>query len=432
MSFFDRLREASFIAPTGDEILFQVNTLERSGGKKGATQEILDSGQSISQDQGNQVTVYNVNAYFTGENYDLFTDLFWDALSLRYTQENPGVLLHPRWGDINVFPFTWSQREELIDGIGVGRINVTFRRVFPLAYPTTEKQSLDDALANIDALEEITLELSGNMFLDALEDIDNFLDTMSEAVGFISESMTAIADGIQAVTDLIENIQSGINGLIEDFSGNAFQIIAATQRLIRAPGRLIDQTTSTIDGYNNMITGLLDSFNDPSETATTNRVNNAIMMELVGGYAVAAMAEASGSAELTNRAQSIKVIESVEESADLFTTKFEEARQPGTAPGGGPADPPILIQNEYSGDHNFFSLAQDTVRRINAILLNQAFDLKAEKKFILKTNSDIMTLCYDIYKAVDNETMKFFIESNRFVGDEYEEIPAGREIVSYA
>lgn len=432
MSFFDRLRGASLIAPTGDEILFKVDTLNRSGGKKGATQEILDSGQSISQDQGNMVTSYNVPAYFTGENYDLFADLFWDALSLRYTQESPGVLLHPRWGDIDVFPFTFSQTEQLVEGIMVGKIDVMFRRIFPLAYPTTEKQSLDNALANIDLLELETLELSGNLFLDTLEALDNVLDSIQDAVGFISESMAAIADGIQAVTDLIENIQSGINGLIEDFSGNIFQIIAATQRLIRAPGRLIDQTSATIDGYNNMIAGLLDSFNDPSETSTANRRNNAIMMELIGGYAVAVMSEASGKATLTDRAQSIKVIETVEESAALFTEVFEEARQPGTDPDGTPADPPILIQNEYSGDHNFFSPAQDTVRRINAILLNQAFDLKAEKKFVLKVNSDILTLCYDIYKKVDNETITSFIESNRFVGDEFEEIPAGREIVSYA
>ena len=424
MSFLDRLRPASFIAPTGDVIDFNVDTLERAGGKKGATLEILESGESISQDQGNQVTVYQIDAYFTGENYDLFTDLFWDALSLRYTQDNPGVLVHPRWGDITVFPFTWSQREELIDGIGVGRISVTFRRVFPLAYPTTEKQSLDDALANIELLELETLELSGNIFLDTLEAIDNVLDTISDAVGFISDSMEAIADGIQAVTDVIENIQSGINGLIEDFSGNIFQIVSATQRLVRAPGRLIEQTSSTIDGYNNMISGLLAGFNNQSEESPVNRRNNAIMMELIGGFAVAAMAESSGSVTLTDRAQAIQVIESLEASADEFTAVFEEARTTTPAP--------ILIKNEYSGDHNFFSLAQDTVRRINAITLNQAFDLKAEKKFILKVNSDALTLCYDAYKAVDNETMKFFIESNRFVGDEYDEIPAGREIVIYA
>ncbi len=131
MSYLDRLRPASFIAPDSTEFFFLIDSLERSGGKKGATQEILDSGESISQDQGNQTETFTAPIYFPGPDYDLDADPFYAALGQQYSQSNPGILKHPRWGDINVFPFPWSQSEELIDGSQISRIAVTFREVFP-------------------------------------------------------------------------------------------------------------------------------------------------------------------------------------------------------------------------------------------------------------------------------------------------------------
>jgi prophage DNA circulation protein len=110
MSVLDRLRPASFVDPEGTEHFFNVDSLERSNSKKGSTQEILDSDESITQDQGNTVWTFPIEAYFTGEDYDGPTDAFVDSLSLRYSQDSPGILKHPRWGNINVFPTSISQK----------------------------------------------------------------------------------------------------------------------------------------------------------------------------------------------------------------------------------------------------------------------------------------------------------------------------------
>lgn len=419
MSFRDRLRPASYIAPTGDEIPFLVNTLDRSGGKKGVTQEILDSDESISQDQGNKTTSYPINAYFTGADYDLITDVFYQALELKHSQENPGILIHPRWGDIPVLPFIWSQSEELIDGSMIGRVAVTFRRVFPQTFPSTEGLSISEALANIDALELETIEIAEGIDTSTFQSIANIAGKIQDAVGTVTGALGDIAAAVDAVNDTFDAIQAGIDGLLDDVAGNIVNIMSSVQRLIRAPGRIVDRTLSKVNVYKDMINDLADSFNDDSETNPVNRKNNAIMMQLVAGFGVAATAEAGAFTTPISRPGSIGVIDAINEAEQSFSDTFQEARTDGN------------VSQEYSGDHNFFSLIDDTVKRINEITLNQAFDLKAEKSFILKNNSDIISLAYENYKSVSDETLDFFIDTNRFVDDEYIELLAGREIVIY-
>ena len=419
MSYLDRLRPASFIAPDGVEFFFLIDSLERSGGKKGATQEILDSGESISQDQGNQTETFTAPIYFPGPDYDLDADPFYKALGQQYSQSNPGILKHPRWGDINVFPFTWSQSEQLIDGSQISRIAVTFREVFPQIFPTTDDRSLDAALLNLDETEVVSEELSKGINVDTVQAQTNIGGKIQDAVGIITDSIRDITKLAADVQDQFDAIQSTINTLLDDVGGSIVEIIATTQRLIRTPGRIITQTQDKINGYKSMVADLCGSFNDESETSPVNKRNNVLMMQLIGGFAVGATAEAAAFTDFSIRSEAIDAIESINESADVFDDLFTQARTSGN------------VSEEFSGDYNFFNLILDTQKRINEILLNRAFDLKAEKRFILKNNSDAVSLVYEHYKTVDSDVMEFFILTNRLINDEFIEIPAGREIVVY-
>ena len=412
MSYLDRLRPASFIPPSGDEIFFNTDSLERSSGKKGATQEILDSGESISQDQGNQTTVFTIPAYFTGADYDTETDIFYKALEEKYTQELPGILRHPRWGNITVFPFSWSQKEELISGARVGKIDVTFRQVFPKAFPTSDGQSLDEALANLDEAETISEGLSENIDVDSAQGLSNVKGKFTAAQGTISSA-------VKTKTDQYKAIQSAVNGLIDGVGGSITETVAGIQRLIRTPARIKSQTLDKVNGYKDMVSTLIDDFNNDAETSTTNKKNNVIMMQLFAGLATGATAEAAAYTDYSIRSEALSAIETINETLAIFTTGINDSRTDGD------------VSNEFSGDHNFYNLIFDTITRVNEILLNRAFDLKAEKKFVLKYDSDAIILCYEHYGNVDPDTMQFFFETNRLINDEYTSIPAGREIVVY-
>jgi prophage DNA circulation protein len=419
MSYLDRLRPASFIAPSGDEIFFRVDTLERSGGKKGATQEVLDSIESISQDVGNKATNFPIDAYFPGADYDRDVDAFYEALEQKYSQSNPGILKHPRWGDIPVMPFDWTQREELVSGTRVGRVTVSFTRLFPQVFPFTDGRSTDEALKNLDEIEAESEEIAAGMDTSSIGAAANIAGKIQGAVGIISNNIRAVTNAVQSVQDQFDAIQSGIDDIIDDVAGNIVELVAATQRLIRTPGRIIDETQAKINGYRDMVTQLTDSFNDDSETSIVNRRNNAIMLQLFAGLGVGGVAEAAVFTEFGTRPQAVDAIDIINESAETFTAGFDEARTSGN------------VVQEFSGDHNVFSLIQDTATRVNEIVLNQAFDLKAEKRFTLKNKSDVITECYSAYGTVSSDKVEFFIDTNKIVGDEYIELAPGRELVTY-
>jgi len=402
-----RLREAAYISPSLQVSYFLTNTLERSSGKKTSTQEIIDSDESITQDNGNKAYTFKFDVYFTGEDYDKLVDEFVKLLEERHTLQSPGILQHPRWGDINVFPTDWSQKEELINGSQIGRVDVTFVQVFPPAYPVSDGA---DVLDGMDGLESI----EPSLLTDLASAASNIAGKIENAVGIITTALETITAGIEAVEDTMNAISSGIDGLIDDIGGNIFLIVAATQRLIRTPSRIIDSTLDKINVYKQMTEDLCDSFFDPNETSTVNKENNAKLLESIGGFALAAMTEAVVFTDFSIRSQATSAIEAINETLQIYNDAM------ALSSGSG-----------YSGDHNFYSLLMDLITGVNAFTLNNAFDLKAEKKFVLKNNSDAITLCYENYGTVSTEQMEFFINTNKLIENEFLEIPAGREIVVY-
>ena len=136
-------------------------------------------------------------------------------------------------------------------------------------------------------------------------------------------------------------------------------------------------------------------------------------------FGVGATAEAAAFTVYSTRQEAVDAVELILEVNDTFNDNFDEARTSGT------------VSEEFSGDHNIWSLVNDTTARLNEIIINQAFDLKAEKRFILKNNSDAVSLCYENYGTVSTEQMEFFIESNNLKNNEFLDIPRGREIIIY-
>jgi len=123
LDFLSRLRTGSFISPETTTVQeFLTDVISKKGGKKIATVEIVDSNESVSQDFGNITDTYPVSMYFTGDDFDTQLTDFEKLLKEHYTQDSPGYLRHPLWGDINVFPTSWESSIELISGIGIGKL----------------------------------------------------------------------------------------------------------------------------------------------------------------------------------------------------------------------------------------------------------------------------------------------------------------------
>lgn len=398
---------------------FHFDSLTRSISKKSSISEILDSDESVAQDQGNTSPTFSMNIYFIGEDYDLSADLFWNMLEEKYTVDEPGLLMHPRWGDINVFPMSWSQTEEFVDGAQVARFTVEFRKVFPTDYPTTDEQTESDALSNLDEMSGISADAAANMKLKKPSWLANIAGKIVGAVGLMFDALSGIAELQEDLISVYESIHDGINAAVDDVAGNIINIMSGTQTLLRLPAQIYTSTLDKINSYRDLIEDLGKNFLDLNETDIGNKTNNATMFQLICGMASAALAEAAVFTDYGKRSDGIDAIDIVTAGYDSVLAGMESARVDG------------LINEMYIGDHNFLSLLQDTISRINALLLNKSFNLKAEKKIVLKNSSDAITLCYKFYKSVSNEKMDFFIATNNLTKGEFIEIQAGREVVYY-
>ena len=419
--FLARLREARFVSPGGTESRFLFDSLTRAVGKKGADHEIADSDDSVLQDLGNRTQRYPMDVYFVGDNYDVFSDRFFASLEERYTPDAPGILYHPRWGDIPVMPFGFEQSETFTGGgVGIGRVSVEFRQTKSLTYPATDglSQSLVDA--ETDQLRDMVDTSAGEIAVPDATAYARFRSGMQSVI-------TTVTDAIDAVSDVIEDAQSEADAFTQDvysaldalsspaiimgqISGLVFGL---ADSVLSVPGRVTAYVDMTLGAIESLATRgrLLIGLDDKRQNAET--------LQAVGCLLTAATATAI----LNQRYETRDDVGAAVDSLVAVTTAL------GDAIGAGAADVPGLVSGAYIPDHNLLSTLADIATTTMQLSINRAFDLKAKKTLRLTEPSDALTITAREYG--DLSRLDFFLRTNRITGNEFIEIPAGREVVVY-
>lgn len=413
-SYLDRLSDASFVSPSGVEFAFKFDEVSREGSKKLSISEILDSDQSLLQDQGNKAIMYPMSIYFTGKDYDLIADQFFIALSEKYSVDKTGKLNHPRWGQILVSPVTWKQSENFVSGSGFARFDVPFVRVYPGDAPFSQEASLAGTQTIADKMKAATEDIFDNVLLDSVRDASNFAGRIANSFGLVNGVISGLVSSQQELLDEIEKISDGFNFLIDDVADNAYILMFQTQKMMDLPSNLRDDTQLRVnrfqDLFNLLITG---NQNDDAQNENVQK-NNVVLLESLAGYANAQMVVSASNTTYATRNQ---ILDSILNIITTYNTFNDELNNNST--------------NDYPGDHNFLSNLADLNKKTVELLLNISFDLPAEKIIVLKNADDPINLCYKYYGKIDLETIQFFADTNYLVNDEFIELAAGREIVIY-
>jgi prophage DNA circulation protein len=208
---------------------FFTDTLTKKGGKKTSTHEIVDSDESITQDQGNKTDTFPLAIYFTNDEFDESLNEFESLLRERYSIDAPGILRHPLWGDITVCPTSWEPTIELVSGIGVGKITVEFIQMFPRKYPESTLNNTDIASSDLDEMSLI--DSAASMAVSAASAASNVAGKVQAVVGVISSS----AEFLEKVEDEMTALQNEISNMIDDVGGNILEILLKA-RSVPLPG----------------------------------------------------------------------------------------------------------------------------------------------------------------------------------------------------
>lgn len=408
----------TFTSPSGATFDLQYDRLEREGGKKASTNEVLDSDVSVTQDQGNNADRYPVDVYFTGDDYDLIADGFWAALSERYSVLNPGIIVHPRWGPIEVIPIKFKQSESFVDGKRRANFSVDFIRVYPFGgIFETVTLVVSQVVGLVTVLKSGALT---ELILNTIENIQAIVPALRESVLSVTTGLKDLLSLNTDSLDKIKKIELDSDDLLSNADADNIKlVIGQIFELLDIPSQLTDITSSKNNAYTSIIEDLInDNFNG-GDISKEVKKNKAIMMERLTGYAVASQCVGALTTEYSTRAQTIKAIDVINASYESFNNALESASVNSS------------IKTAFSGSYDFLSTLDEIVRTSTAILLNKSFESPIEKSIVLKGQSDPVTLCYEYYGKVDNETIQFFLESNNISGNEFLELQSGREIFIY-
>lgn len=419
-AWVERLRSGSFTSPSGVVSDFKIDILTRVGGKKASSHEILNKDESIPQDQGNRSTVYALEIYFVGDSGDQEADAFYDSLRERYTADVPGVLKHPRWGDINVMPFEFQQVEQLVTGAGVFRVPVEFREIPPIRFPVPEGLDQSDIVADITELESTIETANASIDVDKAGDYASFGAKVTEVVNVIGSSLSGIVSVTEDIQDRFDTIQADIDTAL-NLGTDAVIIMSQVLQLIRTPSQIFDSTLAKIQGFGVMMEGIAQGFvNEFTENPNNQeKLNSARMAESLLYFGASVTAEAGLFTDYSTR-------EAAGDALDLINTAFDNTEQ-------RMSEIYQLLANgvttSFEPNHNTGLDALLLIGKTNSILIDRSFDLKAKQITILSGPSDPISLTWQFYK--DMTQLEFFIETNNIQDTEFIEIPVGRKIVAY-
>lgn len=419
-AFFSRLRPGRFTSPAGVQSSFLFDTLSRSRGKKSSAHEVSDADTTIIQDSGTTLLVFPLEVYFAGENGDQEADIFFKSLTEeRYTPDAPGVLNHPRWGDIPVIPFdAVEQAESYTTGSGIFRVTVTLRETKTVSRSTASKLSpsgLDNKYKKVNASAIEQAEKTVTTAKAKYAKAKSVVTKKVKIITGVADDLTGLADDVRREVDAAK---AGILELI-NVSAAIPEIIGAASDIVRTITSIPQDSADLFSQIVDMTNDVLNDFGEDISNASTptDSANVAYILQGIGTACVSGVANAGIMIDYETRETVGKSIDDID---GVYSDYLAVLQSAGNMDG-----------SQFAIDHDTLSglhgAAYDTI----TYLTNASFDLKLKRTYTLTAPSDSVTLCWKYYRDISHDTLDFFARTNKLTNYEFIEIPAGREVAIY-
>ncbi|MDC7218647.1 MAG: DNA circularization N-terminal domain-containing protein [Spirochaetales bacterium] len=407
MSYRDRLREMTYVSPSGKSYTLEFDALSRTGGKKAPVSEYPGQDQGGVQDLGNTTPTFPVTCYITGSDYDQTADSFWDALH----ETGPGKLYHPRWGNINVLPIPNTQEEQFVEGCG--------RAVFDITFIKTNDLSFEYPIVSTDkaALVSTNVETAAETISAGVPEEITDTATLAGGASAVLDALDSISEGFDTITDLTDDVTSEISqsitdieNTIDDLISSPADLMTAVLELYRLPATVVTDIKTKIEGYSEIYENIIEGFVEA--TGEYGEMFGLISVAMVSGLGAAA-AEATTEGDTTTRDEAAEVVETL---SDLYTDIKDSIQD-------------LEEAGSFSTDYETLLATEAALSTAIEALIDSALNLPAERSMTLDRSVDPITLCYEIFGTTDD--LETWMEFNDFQGNEILLIPRGREVRWY-
>lgn len=405
MTWRTRLREAAYTSPSGTRLTFQYEDVGRTVGVKGTAFEFTDADGTFVQDLGRTGRRYPLRLIFSGRDCDLQATAFENALNER----GQGTLEHPAYGPVLVVPFgDISRRDDLVNAANQAVIEVTFFQTNGLIYPAPTADTAGTVTEQVQAAEDAQAAQFGSAFIDETATVlADLRSRYNRALSIASGFLRPISDTVTGTQRAFDQIQSSINRGIDVLIGQPLTLAYQTIQLVKTPARVVEQVGARLDAYGNLFQQYVGR---PAEnrTALYNR-------DLYASTTATATAQAAFNTTYTRRPEAILAAEQLLAQIEVLAAWRDEQ---------------FAVIGEVD-DGSSWQATQDLLATVAGALVDQSFDLAAERVLVLTSDRSIIDVCFEVYGSVDDK-LDTLLADNDLSGDEVIELPRGRRIVYYA
>lgn len=400
MAYTDRLRECSYTDPNGTVHALLYDDVSRSGEKKAGVFEFPQQDRTEVQDLGMIGNRVPMQIYIAGADYDLAADAFFAGLSLRHTDEKPGILSHPRWGDLTVKPLTFDQSEGFVEGMGRAVFAIDFVQVDPTAkFPTTAVNASGAIATASDAT--AATAVAGFLGPTAARDIAIVTQQATDTLNSLRNKLASVA---ALDDDLAAGLDSGVTQAVDGIAA----LVASPETLADTILTLMRIPTGTEGSISTKIAAYASLFDELATAFAGGSATDLELLSLTLSASALAAAESAIFGSLLNRPDAVAASDSISALLAYYQSMMDL-----TGPEGDMVAQVI----------DLLTLAQ-------GYLLESSFGLKSARRKILAHDSDPITETFELYGTVD--MLDQFCSDNALQDEEFYVLPMGREVLYYA
>ena len=445
MPWEDRVRQGEYVSPEGNQFSFEFNELVREVAKKVAEKQLPGFDGDNIEDLGNRSVNFPLNLFFSGLDYDLVADRFWESLR----ETGPGTLKHPRWGDLNVLPISMKQTENLVTGARRATFLVTFKIVPQIVFPVSNQQAENGIETDLSDADNASADSFGSEInLATIEDTNNSRDFFTQVAIVLDDALRPLIESTESVLTAFDTTLNTIQTSIDDLLAEPVLLAQNYIRLTKLPARANTSIQAKINGYNAIFTTLFNSessLNSEVNTYSTNQLrNHFISQEMLGFAIVGGLISSSLNTEYSSQfLENASIITSTDDLLQAENTVFTKAQVlvivdeliatfaalVAALDAREEQFETELLSNQYIYSAEVLSFVKNANNSTTSLLINQAFTLSIEKIITLAVDRTPLDLCFELYKTID--LLDFFISSNNLVNSSILLIPKGTEILYY-
>lgn len=406
-------------SPDGNVYSAKFRKSTRSQEKKLGLHDYPKINGTIVQDMGAKSRTYSWVANFDGVDNDLEADKFFSSLE----ETGLWVVIHPIHGQLELQPVRFEPDDDPTDSGNITAVATEWIKPAENFVIKTESELASEIEAQQDATNAASaVQAVSNTAQTAASQVAAIRSAVQQALSTFNTIMTTIND----VINEFNAIYSAITDIIAQTTMEIESLIGQIQQIMELPALVSQDLTTRFSAVSSIINGVMESVPTGSSPETKNSV---AMQEVFLTSGLTSLALIVSTSKYETRSQAIEAMTNLQELFESVTNYLDD------------------IQSNFTGedlDNQFFSQssAYNDLYQIMSLsmsfLMTKSFNLKSEKKVILKNKDTTWNVAVREYSKTGNMTADNtddyydkFIATNKLKGDEIYLLPAGKEYVVY-